>query len=169
MGAGTLISVEEYLNTSYSPDREFRDGVLLERSVGEIAHALLQTLLGAYLVRRRKQWNIGVYTELRVKVRENWYPLPDVCVYRPALGDERYPNRPPLLWIEILSPDDRIVDVYNRASELVANGVPYVWVIDPHTLESDLWTRSGRSIVPDKTLRIPGTEIEIPLPAVMEE
>ena len=33
MGAGTLISVEEYLRTSYSPDKEYVDGVLVERNV----------------------------------------------------------------------------------------------------------------------------------------
>ena len=42
MSAATLLSLEEYLNTSYSPDREYRDGVLVERNVGEKAHALLQ-------------------------------------------------------------------------------------------------------------------------------
>src|ERR1039458_7347553 len=29
------ISVEEYLNTSYSPDREYRDGYVLERNLGD--------------------------------------------------------------------------------------------------------------------------------------
>jgi hypothetical protein len=30
-----LISVREYLSTSYSPDREYVDGRIVERSVGE--------------------------------------------------------------------------------------------------------------------------------------
>ena len=42
MSAGTLISVEEYLNTSYDPDVEYVDGVLVERNVGKWLHSLVQ-------------------------------------------------------------------------------------------------------------------------------
>ena len=81
MGVETLLPVQEYLNTSYSPDKEYRDGELVERNVGERTHARIQALLTIYLGRREKQWNIRVYTELRVRVREKWYPIPDVCIY----------------------------------------------------------------------------------------
>ena len=169
MGVETLLSVEEYLNTSFSPDKEYRDGALVERNVGDKAHALLQLALGSYFFRRRRQWNIHVYTELRVKIREKWYPIPDVCVYSLPDFEGRYPTEPPLLWIEILSHDDRMVDVWNKASELVSLGVPYVWIIDPNTLESELRTAAGVEPVPDKTLHIPNTPIVIPLAQVMEE
>jgi Uma2 family endonuclease len=129
----------------------------------------LQLALGAYLHRRRKQWNIKVYTELRVRVQERWYPLPDVCVYQPDFEEERYPSRPPLLWIEILSHDDRMVDVWNKANDLVTNGVPYVWIINPETLESELRTSAGLLPVMDCTLRIPNSSIAIPLREVVEE
>jgi Uma2 family endonuclease len=169
MGAGTLISLDEYLHTSYSPDKEYRDGVLVERNVGDKTHALLQLALGAYMRRRRKQWNIQIYTELRVKVRERWYLLPDVCVYQPDFDDERYPERPPLLWVEILSHDDRMVDVWDKANELIANGVPNVWIVNPNTLDSELRTAEGIVTVKNQTLCVPGTEIVIPLPDVMDE
>jgi len=42
MSAGTLISVEDYLKMSYSNDREYRDGVVLERKGGDIASSRLQ-------------------------------------------------------------------------------------------------------------------------------
>jgi Uma2 family endonuclease len=169
MAVEALIAVEDYLNTTYSPEKEYRDGVLVERNVGEKAHARLQLKIGAYLNRRRKQWNIEAYTELRIKVRENWYPIPDVCVYSLPDFEERYPTRPPLLWVEILSHDDRIIDVWEKAAELVKNGVPYVWVIDPNTLESEVRTAAGMEPVPDRTLRIPGTPIVSPLADVLEE
>jgi len=50
----TLVPLEEYLNTSYSPDREYRDGVLVERNVGDWAHARLQALFSAYIIRHDK-------------------------------------------------------------------------------------------------------------------
>jgi Uma2 family endonuclease len=168
MSVATLIPVEEYLETSYSPDREYRDGVLVERNVGDRAHAALQTLLTIYIGNRRRQWNIHLYTELRVKVREKWYPIPDVCIYSMPYFEERYPQRPPLLWIEILSHDDRMIDVWAKVKELVENGVPYVWIIDPNALWSQLCTADGIRSVPESTLRIPDTPIVIPLAEVME-
>jgi Uma2 family endonuclease len=169
MSAGTLISLADYLSTSYSPDREYRDGVLVERNVGARAHARLQLAVGAYLRRRRKQWKIEPYTELRVRVREGWYPIPDVCLYSEPDFDERYPSRPPLLWIEILSHDDRMIDVWNKASELIENGVPYVWIIDPNTLESELRSKDGVHPVGDRVLHLPETPIVIDLAAALEE
>jgi Uma2 family endonuclease len=169
MSAGTLLSVEEYLNTSYSPDREYRDGVLVERNVGEKAHARLQARLARYIGNREAQWAIEVYTGLRSKVRESWFPIPDLCIYPRDSFDERYPSVPPLLWIEILSPDDRMADVWSRADELIRNGVPYVWIIEPHTLESELRTATGVEKLLDKTLRLPDSPIVIPLSDVMDE
>jgi Uma2 family endonuclease len=112
----------------------------------------LQTALAGYLVRRRKEWKIEAYAALRIKIRE-----------------ERYPSRPPLLWIEILSQDDKMIDVWNKANELIQNGVPYVWIIDPNTLESELRTASGSTTIADKALRLEDSPIVVPLPDVMDE
>ena len=131
----------------------------MERNVGKKSHAWLQAQLARYFNNRRKQWNVKAYTELRIKVRENWYLIPDVGVYRLPDFEEEVPSVPPLLWIEILSPDDRMVDVWAKASELLQCGVPYVWIINPITLESELRTASGVTQIKDKTLRIPETEI----------
>ncbi len=42
MSAATLISVEEYLNTSYDPDMEYVDGVLVETNVGDLLHSVVR-------------------------------------------------------------------------------------------------------------------------------
>jgi Uma2 family endonuclease len=170
MAVETLITVEEYLHTSYSPDREYRDGVLMERNVGDNAHSLLQAALAGYARHRRKAWGIQVYTEFRIRARVDWYPIPDVCVYTLPTPIERFPTRMPFLWVEILSEDDRMIEVWNKAKDLVACGAPYVWIIHPVTLDSQLLTAAGGpNEVPDKTLRIPDTSVVIPLLDVMEE
>jgi Uma2 family endonuclease len=169
MGVETLISLEEYLHTSYSPDREYREGVLVERNGGDHPHSVLQTALGAYLHRRRREWNIEVCTELRIRTQEKRYRIPDVCVYTLPAPEERFPSRAPLLWIEILSQDDKIMDVWKKASELIDAGVPNVWIINPNTLESELRTSAGISDLPDRTLRLPDSPIVIPLLDVMAE
>jgi Uma2 family endonuclease len=169
MSAGTLISLEEYLHTSYSPDREYRDGVLVERNVGDNAHSSLQGALFAYLNNRRKKWDIAVRPELRIHVRDDWYPIPDLCVFSLPAPKERFPSAKPLLWIEILSDDDRMIDVWNKANELLKNGVPNVWIINPNTLESELRTPAGKTDLADKILRLPDSPIVIPLLDVMAE
>jgi hypothetical protein len=40
-------TLEEYLHTSYHPDMEYVDGVLVRRNVGTYLHSLLQTLVVA--------------------------------------------------------------------------------------------------------------------------
>ena len=49
MAAATLISLEEYLRTTYEPDCDFVDGVVEERNLGEWSHSTLQTVLIGYL------------------------------------------------------------------------------------------------------------------------
>ena len=94
MQSATLVSVEEYLSTSYRPDREYVDGVVQERNLGEWDHSRLQSLLCAYLVAREKQWNIKAVPEQRVQVRPNRFRIPDVC----AITAEPEPilTRPPV-------------------------------------------------------------------------
>ncbi len=167
MAVETLLPIEEYLHTSYSPDKEYKDGVLVERNAGDLEHANLQSALAIYIGRYLKEWRVRVFTELRIRIRERWFPIPDVCLYPSPGPQERVPSTPPLLWIEILSPDDVMLDVWEKAAKLVESGVPYVWIVDPTTLQSELHTATGLSPVADKTLCIPGTPIAIPLPEVI--
>jgi hypothetical protein len=49
MASRTLISVEEYLRTSYRPDCDYVDGEVVERNVGEKDHSSLQKRIILYL------------------------------------------------------------------------------------------------------------------------
>src|SRR3974377_1826897 len=165
MGVSFLISESEYLHTDYQPDCEYEDGILIERHVGEQEHSWLQAALAAYFFRRRKVWGIHVYTEQRVQIRHKRYLIPDVCVVLGERPPEPVFTTPPLLCIEILSPEDQPERVAQKVREVLAFGVPYVWVIDPVTFESDLHTASSSRKLEDG-LRIEGTPIEVPLHAL---
>jgi hypothetical protein len=43
MGTATLIPVEKYLNTSYDSDREYVDGEVVERKLGEQTRSRIQS------------------------------------------------------------------------------------------------------------------------------
>ncbi len=140
MGVGTQISETEYLHTSCEPDCEYADGALIERNVGTTDHSWLRTAPGAYFFRRRK-----------------------LCVVAGERPQEPELTSPPLVWIEILSPEDRPIRINQKVREILDFGVPSVWVIDPQTLESELHTPSGSRTREDGTLRVEGTAIEVPL------
>jgi Uma2 family endonuclease len=129
MPTGTLISVEEYLATSYEPDCDYVDGRIEERNLGEWDHSRLQLAIGAYFFARRKQWGISAATEMRIQVKPSRFRIPDVCV---VLGEpgEQILTRPPFLCVEILSPEDRMKRVQERIDDYLAMGVRYVWVLD---------------------------------------
>lgn len=78
MSIETLISVEEYLRTSYDPDVEYVDGVLVERNVGALVHSLVQRNI--IIALSRKYPRVYAVPELRSKTAATRYRLPDVCV-----------------------------------------------------------------------------------------
>ena len=78
MGVEAPISAEEYLNTSYHPDVEYVDGVLVERNIGDWSHSFVRRNLIFRLSRRYP--NIYAVPSVRYQTRETRFRLPDVCV-----------------------------------------------------------------------------------------
>src|SRR4051794_27148556 len=107
MATGTLVSEEEYLHTSYEPDCEYKDGVLEERNLGTPPHSKLQYRLAGYFYSREKEWGFTGATEARYRIREGRYLIPDLAVAREIDDSGKAITDPPLIWIEILSPEDR--------------------------------------------------------------
>jgi len=169
VSVGSQISELEYLNTAYKPDCEYADGAVIERNVGTQDHSWLQAALTAYFFRRRSRWGIHVFTDQRVRVRPGSYLISDLCVVAGERPVEQVFTSPPLIWIEILSPEDRTIRINQKVREVLDFGVPYVWVIDPETLESELHTKSGTRTLEDGTLRVEGTGIEVPLRLLEED
>jgi len=165
MATGALISVNEYLSTSYDPDCDYVDGVIAERNVGDRDHSGLQGAIYAWLYTRRKSLNISVWVEQRVQVLPTRFRVPDVCV---TLGvpDEQIFTKPPLICIEILSPDDRPPRLLQRVNDYLKMGVPYVWVLDPQTREAWIWTTGGMQQVNE--LRTENPAICVPLVELFE-
>lgn len=131
MATLVALPLEEYLQTTYHPDAEYVDGQLVERNVGEHFHSRLQSLLVILLGGRERQGHFRVFTELRIRISPTRYRIPDVCVvalpYKVSPILER-----PYLAIEIVSPDDRLPNLFEKAAEYLQAGIANVWVIDPY-------------------------------------
>jgi len=126
-----LWTIEEYLRTSFRPDADFVDGEIEERHLGEFEHATLQTAIGSYFFTRRALWNIHPVTEQRILTRKGRVRIADLAILRADAPREKVTQTPPLICIEILSPEDRISRAKVVLSDYLAMGVPNIWLIDP--------------------------------------
>jgi len=165
MATGTLASVNEYLSTTYRPDCEYIDGVILERNVGERDHSTLQGALIAWFYARRKELRVAVFPEQRVEVSSTRFRVPDVCVTLGTPAEQIF-TKPPFICIEILSPEDRLSAMQERVTDYLGMGVPYVWILDPKTRLAYRWTADGMHQVHE--LRTENPTIVVPLADLFE-
>jgi len=167
MAAGTLISVEEYLKTVYRPDRDYVDGVVEQRNLGERDHAWLQGKLVAFFLSRFRETGIAALPEWRFQVKATRFRIPDVVVTR-GKPDEQILTKPPLLCIEILSPEDTVVRTNSRVQEYLDFGVPVVWVVDPVGRSVLIYRRDGVEKATGERIKVDGTDIEVPFSEIFD-
>ena len=165
VATGELVSVQEYLSTSYRPDCDYVDGLVVERNLGERDHSRLQMALSAYLHNRRKTWGISVFPEQRVQVSPTRFRVPDICAVKGEPTEQIF-RTPPFICIEILSPEDRLSEMHHRVQDYLQFGVPYVWILDPATRKAYRATPDGLSEISE--LRTDDPEITVPLAALFE-
>lgn len=163
MTSAVITPVSEYLSASYRPDREYLDGTILERNLGELDHSRLQIVLAGYLLNLESSLGIFALTEQRVQVRPTRFRIPDVCVMKGGRPDEQIITQPPFLCIEILSKDDRLSEMQERIDDYLEFGVPWVWVIDPHRKRAFDCFKDGMREPPDRILRTADPQIIVPL------
>jgi Uma2 family endonuclease len=166
MATALHIPLNEYLGISYRPDREYVDGEIRERNVGKWEHARLQWLLALWFGSHEKQWGITGSTEQRVRVSESRVRIPDLVVLTAGAQPDVL-TEPPLLVIEILSPEDSYSDTQDRAQDYRAMGVETVWIIDPKTRSGRMC--SGTEWVEASRLEVKGTPLYVNLPEIFNQ
>jgi Uma2 family endonuclease len=159
MGTRAALSVEEYLHTSFPDlDKEYRDGQLVERTLPDYLHSKTQGLLIFFFLLARRRMPLFASPELRLKIRPGRYLIPDVTVFHGVEPTISVPDQPPLVTIEILSPDDRFPKVEEKLEEYHNWGVKHVWLVDPHS--RTMYT-FGPLLTKVPTLRIPELVLEV--------
>ncbi len=156
--AACPISIADYLSTSYRPDCEYIDGEILERKMGKWEHSRVQALLAAWLIQHEQLWDIETATGWRTQVSISRVRIPDVVVVRSGSQPDVLVD-PPLLVVEILSPDDSYSDTQQRAQDYIRMGVQTIWIIDPESRTARIctgvhWTQTTR-------LEVAGTPIYV--------
>ena len=166
---GRSISVEEYLSTGYEPDCEYEDGVIVERNLGEFEHSFLQTILAALFTNNIDSWRVFGLTEQRVQIDPRHFRVPDVCVLRLGAPTEDILTQPPLIAIEIMSPEDTMRRATKKALEYRQFGVEHVWVIDPNARVAYRGGAKALELVQNGELTVAGTPIFIRISELFEK
>jgi hypothetical protein len=143
MADGTVMSIEEYLNTSFHPDCDYVDGKVQERLWGEFSHS-------------------------RTMTETLFLPGNPItqCVLVEETPDQQVITFPLLLCIEILSPEDRIIRFMDKLADYFKMDVPVCWVIDPIGHRGWAPTHKVLTEATDGILR--AGDIKMPLAEVLE-
>ncbi len=164
-----LWTVREYLRTSWSPDREFVDGRIEGRNLGEKEHSIIQRYLTVLFAIKRAEWGVEVFPELRTQTESRRFRVPDILVIRNEEKFERYITRPPLIAVEVLSPEDTLTAMRAKAAEYRLFGIEHIWIIDPEARIVWRYSEGGLNEVRTGELTVAGTPIRVVLGELFAE
>jgi Uma2 family endonuclease len=164
----TLVSLDEYLNTSYEPDREFVDGVLVRRNMGTQLHSLLQGLVVLFFGQYQKSHQIKIFPEARLLVDRDTktHRIPDVLVLEIPYKKGKVVMDVPAIVVEIKSTNDTFDDIVGKCLEYEKLGVANILVLDPdhkrawHFQHGNVQLLAGLSI----ELTLPRQQLTIDFP-----
>lgn len=148
----TQIRPEDYSRMSFEHDAEFVHGDIFERGMPDYIHGRIQSLIAFLFQLAAKDRPFYTCSEVRMKVAEEVYRIPDVSVFAGSPPSQRVPETPPLVIVEIVSEDDRHMDLMQKLEEYRTWGVHYIWVINPMTKSFASYTDFGLQNVSSLTL-----------------
>ncbi len=123
-----------------------------------LPHSNAQSRLMMWFGGMEEKLSLRCFADLRLRVGERRYRVADLAVFqgRPA---EDVPSSPPLVAIEILSPDDRFAEILTKLEEYRVWGVAHVWFVNPISRKLYVYS-AGLSEVATLSLPEYGVEIE---------
>jgi Uma2 family endonuclease len=158
-----LVSLEQYLRTSYKPDADYVDGEIVERNLGEFEHGTVQAAMAGFFWMQRRQWNVHPVTEQRIRVSPTKVRIADLAVLRGDAPREKVTATPPLICIEVLSPEDRMTRAKVVLADCWSMGVKNIWLIDPIYQSAFVFDGDGLHDADPCNLTVAGTEIVLDL------
>jgi Uma2 family endonuclease len=102
-------------------------------------------------------------------VKKSRFRVPDLSVLRADAPKEQIITHPPLIVIEILSPEDRLSRFQDRIEDYLAFGVENIWIIDPERRAAYMASASGLHPVRSNELTVPETPIHVVLSDLFAE
>src|SRR2546422_322920 len=129
MASKTLVTVEEYLRMSFDgPEPEYLDGEIVERQWPLIPHSKGQKRLLEFFCSLKQSCSLFAYPEVTLSLSPTRYRIADVVAFVGGVPAGMYPTDPPAIVVEIVSEDDRHVEIVDKLAEYHAWGIKQVWL-----------------------------------------
>jgi Uma2 family endonuclease len=139
----TLVPLEEH------PEPDYLDGKIVERHVGSIPHFKAQERLLEVFRSLKQSYSLFAYPEVTLRLSPTRYRVADIAVFAGDLPTgQKYPTEPPEFVIEIVSEDDRYVEIQEKLAEYHTWGVKRIWLVDPWTRKLFVYDNCGFHEVP---------------------
>ncbi|HZU38178.1 MAG TPA: Uma2 family endonuclease [Gemmataceae bacterium] len=142
--ATRLLTAEEFYEWTHLPENdnchcELERGQVVQLARPGKRHGLVCAnaagILGNYVAERKRGYVCSNHTGVVVERDPDTVRGPDVMLFEDAQRaedvDEKYGDHPPLLAIEVLSPNDTTGKLMRRIREQFRFGTRAVWVLDP--------------------------------------
>src|SRR5262249_23915689 len=139
-----LLTAEQFYDWANRPENrgrvcELERGVIVEMSRPGKRHGMVcanvTRILGNYVAQRKKGYVCSNDTGVIVERNPDTVRGPDVLLFEDAESaeqvEEGYGKTPPLLAVEVLSPNDTYGKVSARIEQQLRFGAKQVWVLDP--------------------------------------
>jgi len=153
----TQIGVEEYLDLVFDdrPEPDYVDGEVVERGLPTVVHSQVKASLGLLLAPLSKKAFATVMCGLRMQIAPQLFRIVDFAVYLRPRPEGRYATTPAFVAAEIVSEDDRHIEVMGRLEDYRRWGVPHVWLVDPQLKRVYEYSEAG--LLQQPSLRIPSS------------
>jgi Uma2 family endonuclease len=114
-------------------------------------------LIGVLAMREPK---LSVLPSLTLQITPTKFRVPDLVIYDRRMDAAEFEmTMPPLVVIEVLSPEDTMIHVASLEADYRQMGIPHIWIIDPISntgwvCEADGWIRTTIFVVPGTPILI---------------
>lgn len=178
--AKKLMTAEEFYEWANHPDNrdkycELERGEIVEMSRPGRRHGLVcakvARILGNFTAQRKKGYVCSNDTGVIVEHDPDTVRGPDVMLFEDAVRiedvDEKYGEKPPLLAVEVLSPNDTSGKVTQRVGEQKQFGTRLIWILDPEArnvtvyqpgkeekIVAESGELTGEDVLPDLRVRV---------------
>jgi Uma2 family endonuclease len=161
----TTLTLEDY-HALYGNEHgfEYWFGEAVKKGLPTTLHGIMQGILVALF----KVAGYKTASEVDLRIDPDWEPRPDVLV-SPAPIQRPYPTSAAALTvIEVLSPDDAMPRVFQKARNYVRVGIKSLFIVDPEGRDAWEWSLETDNTERIQAIRLPDG-FALPVSTLWEE
>ena len=106
---------------------------------------------------------VDVLLQKRLRIAPERFRVPDICIVRREPVTGQGPSSTPIVCIDVLSTDDGVEEMTERARDYLDMGVAHVWVLDPFSKQAYEFGAAGLNEITTGSLAVPELRLDLPL------